>query len=77
MRLAERGSACELPLLADGACRRCSPGRRTTPGCCQGTVSDEHGCGSPRVTVTLTNEVTNRVLSATAGAYGNYFFSEG
>ena len=43
-------------------------------GVLQGTVSDDTDAVLPGVTVTLTNEVTNRVLSATAGAYGNYSF---
>ena len=43
-------------------------------GVLQGTISDDTDAVLPGVTVTLTNEVTNRVLSATAGAYGNYSF---
>jgi hypothetical protein len=43
-------------------------------GALQGTVSDDTDAVLPGVTVTLTNEVTNRVISATAGSYGNYAF---
>src|SRR5262245_38071832 len=41
-------------------------------GALQGTVSDGTDAVLPGVTVTLTNEATNRVFSTTAGAYGNY-----
>ena len=41
-------------------------------GALQGTVSDDTDAVLPGVIVTLTNEVTNRVISATAGSYGNY-----
>ena len=40
----------------------------------QGTISDGTDAVLPGVTVTLTNEATNRVFSTTAGAYGNYTF---
>src|SRR5262245_26428804 len=43
-------------------------------GALQGTVSDDTDAVLPGVTVTLTNQVTNRVLSVTAGSYGNYSF---
>jgi hypothetical protein len=43
-------------------------------GMLQGTISDGTDAVLPGVTVTLTNEATNRVLSTTAGAYGNYNF---
>jgi len=45
-------------------------------GALQGTVSDDTDAVLPGVTVTLTNQVTNRVLSATAGSYGNYSFRQ-
>src|SRR5262245_23227984 len=41
-------------------------------GVLQGTVSDDTDAVLPGVTVTLTDEVTNRVLSTSAGSYGNY-----
>jgi Carboxypeptidase regulatory-like domain len=41
-------------------------------GVLQGTVSDDTDAVLPGVTVTLTDEVTNRVLSTAAGSYGNY-----
>ena len=43
-------------------------------GVLQGTVSDDTDAVLPGVTVTLTNKATNRVLSTSAGAYGNYSF---
>ena len=43
-------------------------------GVLQGTVSDGTDAVLPGVTVTLTNEATNRVFSTLAGAYGNYAF---
>ena len=43
-------------------------------GALQGTISDGTDAVLPGVTVTLTNEATNRVFSTTAGAYGNYIF---
>lgn len=43
-------------------------------GILQGTVSDNTDAVLPGVTVTLTNEATNRVFSTAAGPYGNYIF---
>ena len=43
-------------------------------GVLQGTVSDDTDAVLPGVTVTLTNLGSNRVLSVSAGAYGNYSF---
>jgi len=43
-------------------------------GVLQGTISDGTDAVLPGVTVTLTNEATNRVFSTSAGAYGNYSF---
>ena len=43
-------------------------------GVLQGTISDDTDAVLPGVTVTLTNQSTNRVLSSTAGSYGNYAF---
>src|SRR4030095_12963454 len=43
-------------------------------GVLQGTISDGTDAVLPAGTVTLTNQATNRVLSTTAGAYGNYVF---
>lgn len=43
-------------------------------GVLQGTVSDDTDAVLPGVTVTLTNLASNRVLSVSAGSYGNYSF---
>src|SRR5688500_2889194 len=43
-------------------------------GALQGTISDDTDAVLPGVTVTLTNEFTNRVFSTTAGSYGNSNF---
>jgi hypothetical protein len=43
-------------------------------GILHGTVSDGTDAVLPGVTVTLTNQVTNRVLSSTTASYGNFSF---
>jgi Carboxypeptidase regulatory-like domain/TonB dependent receptor-like, beta-barrel len=43
-------------------------------GVLQGTISDDTDAVLPGVTVTLTNQATNRVISVAAGSYGNYSF---
>src|SRR5688572_15547905 len=43
-------------------------------GTLQGTISDDTDAVLPGVTVTLTNDSTNRVFSTTASSYGNYTF---
>src|SRR4030095_2120707 len=45
-------------------------------GALQGTGSDDTDAVLPGVTVTLTNQAHNRVLSPTAGSYGNSSFRQ-
>ena len=45
-------------------------------GALQGTISDDTDAVLPGVTVTLTNKFSDRVVTTTAGPYGNYLFRD-
>jgi hypothetical protein len=61
-----------LALSSEGITLASAP--QDNSGTLQGTVSDDTDAVLPGVTVTLTNDSTNRVFSTTAGSYGNYTF---